>query len=422
MTTIDLLVTGIGTLLTPTGRSARTGAAMRQLLRIDCAAVAVQSGVITDVGTEQEVLQRLQGATILQTLDLGGRLVTPGLVDPHTHLVHAGSREHESALKRAGVPYLEILKQGGGILSTVRSTRGATQEELLAQARKSLDEMLLQGVTTVEAKSGYGLTTEDEIKQLQVAKALNETHEIDVVSTFMGAHAIPPEYQDDPDGYVQLIIRDMLPKVAPFAEFCDVFCEKGVFTAEQSHKILEAARTYGMSAKIHADEIEALGGTRVAGQVGAITAEHLLVTGDEGMQALHEGGVIPVLLPGTSFNLGVPAAPARDMIDRFDLPVAIATDYNPGSCPTESLQLIMTLASLHLKMKPEEILTATTLNAACALKRGHQIGTIEVGKIADLAVFDAPNLEYIPYHFGINHTFAVIKKGTIVVWEKKRVS
>lgn len=420
---VDLLLTGIGTLVTPLGDRPLRGVEMKQVYTIRQAAVAVRDGVIADVGTEVDVLQRLEGTPVRQTIDLEGRLVTPGFVDPHTHLVHGGSREHELALKRAGVPYLEILAQGGGILSTVRATRAASHTELFTKAVRSLNEMLLQGVTTLEAKSGYGLTPEDELKQLEVARKLDQFHPIDIVHTFLGAHAIPEEYRDNPEGYVELVIEQMLPIVAErrLAEFCDVFCEEGVFTPEQSRRIISAAKAKGLIPKIHADEIVPLGGAELAAEVGAVSAEHLLAVTDEGLAAMAQAGTIPVLLPATSFNLGIASARARDMIDRFHLSVALSTDYNPGSSPTESMQLIIVLASLHLKMTPEEILTAITLNAASAIKREREIGSLEPGKRADLAVFDAPNLAYLPYHFGINHTFAVIKNGKVVVWERRRV-
>lgn len=421
---VDVLVTNIGRLVTPPGNLPRFGAEMKDVCEIVDAAVAIRDGRIALCGAEQDVRNDLAEARIAQTIDVGGRLVTPGLVDPHTHLVHGGSREHELALKRAGVPYLDILAQGGGILSTVRSTRAASEEELYEKARRSLNEMLLNGVTTVEAKSGYGLTLEDELKQLRVAKRLNETHTIDIVSTFMGAHAVPPAFQGRSDAFVEQIIEEMLPRVARegLAEFCDVFCEQGVFSIEQSREILLAGMRHGLRPKIHADEIVPLGGAELAAEVGAISAEHLLAATEDGLAALADRGVIPVLLPGTSFNLGLSQhARARDMIDRYALPVAISTDYNPGSCPTESMQLIMMLASLNLKMTPEEILTACTLNAANALGRGADIGSIAIGKRADLTVFDAPNLAYLPYHFGVNHTYGVIKNGLVAVWDRKEV-
>ncbi|MFD2168549.1 imidazolonepropionase [Tumebacillus lipolyticus] len=424
MERIDLLVKGIGRLVTPPGDAPRFGSEMNEVIEIENAAVAIHEDRFVLVGPEEEVLAALAGVEIAETIDAAGRLVTPGLVDPHTHLVHGGSREHELAMKRSGVPYLEILAQGGGILSTVKATRAATEEELYQKARKSLDEMLLNGVTTVEAKSGYGLTLEDELKQLRVAKRLQDTHPVDIVSTFMGAHAVPPEYKGRTDEYVDLIVNEMLPQVAEefLAEFCDVFCEHGVFTVEQSRRILMEGKRNGMMPKIHADEIESLGGAQLAGEIGAISAEHLLAATDEGLQELADNGVTPVLLPGTSFNLGLQNhARARDMIDRYNLPVALSTDYNPGSCPTESIQLIIALASLNLKMTPEEILTACTINAANALGRTTDIGSVKKGKRADLTIFDAPNIQYLPYHFGINHTFGVIKNGRVVVWERQIV-
>nr|WP_237728550.1 imidazolonepropionase [Paenibacillus sp. OSY-SE] len=394
---------------------------MGHIRQMTDAAVAIEQGRIVLAGQKDEVITALEGAHIVETIDVGGRMVTPGLVDPHTHLVHGGSREHELAMKRSGVPYLDILAQGGGILSSVKSTRSWSEQELYDKACRSLDEMLLQGVTTIEAKSGYGLSLEAELKQLRVSRRLHDTHPVDVVSTFMGAHAVPEEYKGRADEFVDLVIRDMLPVVAAegLAEFCDVFCEEGVFNVEQSRRILAEGKRLGLHPKIHADEIVPLGGSELAGEVGAISAEHLLTTTDQGLASLAAGNVVPVLLPGTSFNLGLTHhARARDMIDKFRLPVALSTDYNPGSCPTESIQLIIMLASLNLKMSPEEILTACTLNAAAAIGRAGDIGSIERGKRADLTIFDAPNLAYLPYHFGINHTFGVIKNGIPVVWNR----
>ncbi|WP_308858300.1 imidazolonepropionase [Paenibacillus sp. R14(2021)] len=423
MEQMDLLLTGIGCLATPAGDVLRSGKEMQEIQEIKDAAIAIQGGRIALFGAEADVRNKLKGAAITETLDAGGRLVTPGLIDPHTHLVHGGSREHELALKRSGVPYLTILAQGGGILSTVQATRASSEQALYEKAYRSLDTMLMQGVTTVEAKSGYGLSLEEELKQLRAAKRLNETHPVDVVSTFMGAHAVPSEYKGRTDAYVDLVCA-MLPEVAQegLAEFCDVFCEQGVFTVAQSRRILLEGRRLGLMPKIHADEIEPLGGAELAGEVGAISAEHLLAASDEGLRQLAKGGVIPVLLPGTSFNLGMNKhARAREMIDTYNLPVALSTDYNPGSCPTESMQLIIMLASLNLKMTPEEILTACTINAANAIGRGRQIGSIEIGKRADLSLFDAPNLAYLPYHFGINHTFGVIKNGQPLVWDRQMI-
>lgn len=353
-------------------------------------------------------------------LDGRGKTVTPGLVDSHTHVVHGGSRENELAMKLKGAGYLDILASGGGIHSTVKSTLEATFEDLYNQAKKSLDIMLSYGVTTVEAKSGYGIESfETEMKQLEVAKKLDEDHPIDIISTFMGAHAIPENYKKNPEEFVDIIINQMIPQVAKkdLAKFCDVFCEEGVFTIDQSRRILLAARNYGMEPKLHADEIKPLGGAELAAEIGCITADHLIAASDEGITRMAEAGVIANLLPGTSFNLQTGNfARARKMVEE-GVPIALSTDYNPGSCPTENLQLIMSFGSLLLKLTPEEVITAVTINGACALGLEEEIGSLEVGKQGDLVIFDSPNLEYIIYHFGINHTDKVIKKGKIVYGE-----
>lgn len=353
-----------------------------------------------------------------------GKTVTPGLVDSHTHLVHGGSRENELAMKLKGVPYLDILAAGGGIHSTVKSTKEAGFEELYNKAKKSLDTMLEFGVTTIEAKSGYGIDDFDtELKQLEVAKKLNIDHPVDIVSTFMGAHAIPKDYKDNPEKFVEIIIKDMLPEVAKrkLAKFCDVFCEEGVFNIDQSRQILLAAREYGMEPKLHADEIEPLGGAELAAEIGCITADHLIAASDTGIEEMAKRGIIANLLPGTSFNLQTGKfARARKMVEE-GVPISLSTDYNPGSCPTENLQLIMSFGSLIMKLTPEEVITAVTINGASALGLEEKIGSLESGKQGDIVIFDAPNLEYILYHFGINHVSTVIKKGKIVYMESKIV-
>ncbi|WP_010493182.1 imidazolonepropionase [Paenibacillus elgii] len=415
---IDLLVHHIGELITMAGEAgARTGSRMADVPVVKGGAVAIRDGVIVAAGPEADVRAQIAGLPVAQELDAHGRLATPGLVDPHTHLVHGGSREHELAMKLQGATYLEILAQGGGILSTVRATRSATEDELYAKAKRSLDTLLLQGVTTCEAKSGYGLTLEDELKQLQVTKRLNEAHPVELVSTFMGAHMVPEEYKGRSADYVKLVIREMLPEVKRLglAEFCDVFCEHGVFSPEESEEILVAAKALGFGVKIHADEIEPLGGAELAGKLGCISAEHLLAATDAGFEAMREAGVIAVCLPATSFNLRLKQhARARRMIE-LGLAVALSTDYNPGSSPTESMQLVMTLGCLNLGLTPEEVLTAVTVNAAHAIGRGDRVGSLMPGKQADLVIFDAANLAYVPYHFGINHVDTVVKGGKVVV-------
>ncbi|QSO46950.1 imidazolonepropionase [Alicyclobacillus mengziensis] len=415
--TVDLLVYNIGTLMTMQGpKGPRTGAQMSDVGAVHQGAVAIFGGEIIAIGPEAAVRRQLADRMVREELDAEGRLVTPGLVEPHTHLVHGGSREHELSLKLQGASYLEILESGGGILSTVKATRNATEDALFAKAKRSLDTLLLYGATTVEAKSGYGLTLEDELKQLRVTKRLQDSHPVDVVSTFMGAHAVPMEFKGRGDEYVKMVIQEMLPDVKRqgLAEFCDVFCEHGVFTVEQSERILTAAKELGFGIKIHADEIEPMGGAELAAKLGCISAEHLLATSDEGFQAMAKRGVIGVLLPATSFNLRAKHARARTMIE-MGMPVALSTDYNPGSSPTESMQLVMTLSCLNLQMTPEEVLTAMTMNAASAIGRGDTVGSLEVGKKADLVLYDATNLAYLPYHFGINHVNTVVKAGRIVV-------
>lgn len=415
---IDLLITNIGTCITVSGPDRpRVNEEMQELGEIHGAAIAISDGKILCIGTVHEVMKEIQGMTVIHRINAGGKLVTPGLVDPHTHLVHAGSREHELAMKLEGIPYMEILARGGGILRTVRDTLEASEAELVQQGFQSLNQMLLHGTTTVEAKSGYGLTVEGELKQLRVAKELDSIHPIDLVHTFLGAHAIPLEYRDNPDRYVEIVINEMIPAVAEeqLAEFCDVFCEHGVFTVDQSRRILQQAAKYGMKLKLHADELEPFGGAELAAELGCVSADHLVAASDAGLIEMKNKGVIAVLLPATSFNLCTGKyARARRMIE-LGLPVALSTDYNPGSSPTESMQMVMTLACLQLRMLPAEVIVASTINAAYAIGRGREIGSLETGKKADILIWNAPNIQYIPYHFGINHVHTVIKNGKIVV-------
>ena len=413
----DLIIKNIDNLVSLKGPNRpRIKEEMREISLIKNGIIAVEGDKIIYVG-EGELPENIETDEDTIFVDGTGKTVTPGLVDPHTHLVHGGSREHELSMKLKGAGYLEILEAGGGIHSTVKATREASFEELYNKAKKSLDIMLGLGVTTVEAKSGYGLDDFDtEIKQMEVMKKLNEDHPIDVVPTFMGAHAIPSAYKDNPRGFVDLIIEKMIPQVKErdLAKFIDVFCEKGVFSVEESKEILEAGQKHGFLAKVHADEIEPLGGAELAAEVGCISAEHLVAASDEGIKKMAEKGVVAVLLPATSFNLQVEKfARAKKMIEE-GVAVALSTDYNPGSCPTENMQLVLSFASIIMRLTPEEVITAATINAASALDLEKEIGSIEVGKKADIVVFDAPNLEYIIYHFGINHTDKVIKNGKLV--------
>lgn len=415
----DLVLVNAGQLVTVAGSSdaPRRGSDLAAIGVIEDGAVAVRDGYITSVGTTREVMGQVERHKSTKILDAGRRVVLPGLVDPHTHLVFAGSREDEFVLKIQGKTYLEILKGGGGILSTVRATRAASKERLYRFAREALDVMLSQGTTTAEVKSGYGLTVGDELKMLEVIDELNRSHPLDLVPTFLGAHAVPAEFQGDTEGYLSLIVDEMLPAAAGrrLAEFCDVFCEDGVFSVGQSRVILQAAAGLGLRPKIHADEIVTLGGAELAAEVGAISADHLVAVSDEGIKALARSGTVAVLLPATTFCLmGGRYAPARKMIEE-GVAVALASDFNPGSCPVNSLPVVMGIACRQLKMTPAEVISAATINAAHAIGRGHEIGSIEAGKRADLVVFDAPSYNYLPYRFGTNLVKTVVKNGTVVI-------
>ena len=403
----ELLVVNIGTLATPAGKKARGGVDQGAVRVLHDAWVLIEDGVITGVG---------EGAppshAAAQRIDAGGRLVTPGLVDAHTHLIFGGWRNHEMALKLQGVPYLDILAQGGGILSTVEATRAASEEELAAKARLALDEMLALGTTTCEAKSGYGLDTQQELKQLRAIRDLQKSHPMDIAATFMGAHALPGEYKENREGYIDLLCEEMIPAVAAekLAAFCDVFCETGVFTAQESRRILETGKRYGLVPKIHADEIDPIGGSQLAGEVGAISAEHLIVCPPEGIASMEKGGTVACLLPATSLYLGATFAPARDMVSA-GVPVAMASDFNPGSCPCLNMQLVMNLGCLRYRLTPEEVLTAVTLNGAAAIAMADKVGSVEEGKQGDLVIWEAEDLSYLCYRMGSNLVRTVVKSG-----------
>lgn len=415
---MDLIIKNIGKLVTMEGSFLpKTGKEMNELTILENAYIAVVEGKVFKVGTGEDYKALVGENTIID--DASGMLVTPGLVDSHTHLVHGGSRENEFSKKLNGVPYIQILQEGGGILSTVNSTKKATFDELYKKAKKSLDRMLEFGVTTVEEKSGYGLELETEVKQLQVAHKLDKDHPVDLVHTFLGAHAVPVEYKSNSEAYIKLLVEEIMPKVKELdlAEFCDVFCEEGVFSVEESNYILSKAKEMGYKLKIHADEIVPIGGAELAAKLGCISADHLMAASEQGLKDMAQKGVIANILPGTSFNLNKPSADGRKMID-LNVPISLSSDYNPGSCPSENLQLVMQLGCLNLKMTPNEVLTAVTINAAHCVDRATEIGSIEVGKKADIAVFDAPNVEYLMYHFGINHIDRVYKEGRLVVKNK----
>ena len=403
-----LLIKNIGVLATSPDSSIKKGIHQKDILLMKDAYILCENGRIKDYGNG--ILPEAD-----EVVDAEGKLVTPGLVDAHTHLIFGGWRQNELAMKLAGAGYLDILNAGGGILSTVKATRKASKEELYRKAKRSLDEMLRLGTTTCEAKSGYGLNLEDEVKQLEVIRELDEKHPMDLVATYLGAHAYPEEYINDHEGYIKEICEKVIPYVAEhkLAQFCDVFCETGVFSKEESERILLKGKEYGLRSKIHADEIDSIGGSLLAGEINAVSAEHLIVCNDEGIDALSKGGVIACLLPATSFYLSADFARARKMIEN-DVPVAFGSDFNPGSCPCLNLQLVMNLGCLKYRMTPEEVLNAVTINGAAAIGRADRIGSIEPGKQADLVIWDAEDLNYLCYRMGSNLAHRVIKKGETV--------
>ena len=405
METVDILLKNANELITLKGsNSARKKEEMEDLSIIKNGDVAVKDSKIVDVGKNLDYNAK-------KIIDASGKVVMPGFVDPHTHVVFAGSREFELDMKLRGLSYMDILKKGGGIFYTVNETRKATEKNLLKQSINRLNNMLGHGTTTCEVKSGYGLNTNTELKILEIHNKLNENHKMDILSTFLGAHAVPKEHSADE--YVDIVIDEMIPKVKGLARFCDVFCEKDVFTVEQSRRILETGKKYGLIPKIHADEIVDTSGASLAAEVDAISADHLLMSSDKGLKEMANKDVIGVLLPGTPFSLMQDTyAPARKMI-KLGVPVALATDLNPN-CWTENMQFIIQLACLNMKMTPAEAITAATFNAACALELNDTIGSLEKGKQADIIMLDCPNHKFIPYHFGVNLVKTVIKNGRIV--------
>lgn len=353
-----------------------------------------------------------------ELFDANNMILLPGLIDAHTHLVFGGSRENEYELKLQGVAYLDILKSGGGILSTVKATRSETFSNLYNSTYKIVDNILKHGVTTLEAKSGYGLNFETELKQLEVAHEVANNHPCEIVHTFMPAHAIPTEFKANPSAYVEKV-KIMIEQIKDknLVKYVDIFCEDGVFDKEQSYEILTHAKKHGFKVKIHADEVVPMGGAALAAELNAISAEHLMATELEEIRLLAKAKVIANLLPATTFNLSKEYAKARTMINE-GVAVTICSDFNPGSCPNENLQLTLQIGSRGYKMTPVEVYQAATINAACALEIEEKVGSIAVGKQADLILMDAPNLEYTIYHFGINHVHTVFKKGKVVVYNQ----
>ncbi|MBZ9635291.1 imidazolonepropionase [Clostridium sp. FP1] len=412
---LDIIIKNIGCLVTCEGSYRKKREEFKDAKIKKNGYLVIENDKIKAVGEGEGYKEYLTSECTV--IDGEGKTVTPGLIDPHTHVVYAGSRENELPLKLNKVGYIEMLNSGGGILSTVENTRNIKIDQLVEESRKRLDIMLKHGTTTVESKSGYGLDLQTEVKILEVNKILNETHPIDVVSTFMAAHALPKEYKSDREAYIGEIINNMIPYVSEnkLAEFIDCFCEKGVFSVEECRRILTAGKKFGLNIKIHADEVETVKAAELAGELKATSAEHLVAASDEGIKALAENDVVAVLLPSTSFYLMLNHfARARKMIEE-GVAVSLATDCNPGTSPTESLQTVMTFACFGMKLFPEEIINAMTINAACAINRESEIGSIEVGKKADIAIFNSKNLNYLIYHFGANAIDTVIKNGKIVV-------
>ncbi|MDD4051452.1 MAG: imidazolonepropionase [candidate division Zixibacteria bacterium] len=412
-----MLIKNIGQLVTMQGSVPRRGRFMNEIGLITNGAVAVAGDEILAVGKSDDIVGRVELAENCDVISAENHVVTPGFIDPHTHPVFVGTREAEFEMRLAGKSYMEIAQAGGGIRSTVRQVREATGEELYATSRKTVAALLAHGVTSIEAKSGYGLSTEAELKSLEVIRRLNELEPVDLYPTFLGAHEVPDEYRDHHKEYVELVINEMIPAVAAkkLALFCDVFCEDGVFTVEESRAILTAARKAGMQLKLHADELKSTGGAELAAEMGAISADHLMFISDKGIEMLAASQTAAVLLPGTSFALGLDkTAPARTMIEKGVI-VALATDCNPGSSMTESLAMIITLAALKLKMTAAEALSAVTVNAACAIGQGERLGRLESGLPADIAIWDMRDYRELPYHYGVNLVETVIKNGKVVV-------
>lgn len=417
-----MIIKNASQLVTCSGFKARQGKAMSDLHIIGDGAVVIENGVITAVGKTREVLARFD-ETGFETIDATGKAVLPGFIDSHTHFVFAGYRAEEFSWRLRGESYMEIMNRGGGIVSTVRATREASREVLIESGRQRLDSMLSFGVTTVEGKSGYGLDEKTEIKQLEVMEALDKLHPVDILRTFLGAHAVPEDFKGREDKFIDYMTDSVMPQIAHrnLAEFCDVFCEKDVFSLEQSKRLLLKAKELGFKLKIHADEISPFGGAELASEHGAVSADHLLHASDKGIAGLAERGIVATLLPGTAFSLKEPYARGRYIIDQ-DCAVALATDFNPGSCFSESIPLIFALATLYMDITIEEAVTALTINGAAAVDRADSIGSIDVGKTGDIIILEFPSYKYIPYHIGVSCVEKVIKNGNLVFDKENKIS
>jgi len=414
----SLLISGASQLLTLRGHGPRRGKSLSNLGIIKDGALLVREGLIAEVGT-RATIEAVPEAKAADKLDVEGRVILPGFVDSHSHLVHAASRAEEYELKIAGASYEEIARKGGGILNSVKKLRAATTETLELRALSALTKFAAYGTTTLEAKSGYGLDLTSEMTILGLHSRLKELQPIEIVSTFLGAHAVPAEYRNKPDGterYINLLTETVIPEIgeARLAEFCDVFCDRGAFTVEQSKRILQAGRQWGLLPRLHAEQLARTGATQLAVQLGAVSCDHLEHVNRADMRALAKSTTVATLLPGCDFHLGLKHyAPARELIDAGAV-VALATDYNPGTSPTMSMPMILALACSQLRMTPAEAITAATINGAYALQRERTIGSLEIGKQADLAVFDVADYREIPYYFGVNTCWKTLKRGAVI--------
>lgn len=411
----NLIIKNASEIVTPLGKVASFGKEMGRLNIVKNGVIVIKNGIIEKIGTTEGMLNEYDKENF-EVIDAEGKTILPGFVDSHTHFIFGGYREEEFSWRLSGASYMEIMNRGGGIVNSVKGTRTASEEELYNLGKERLNSMLSFGVTTVEGKSGYGLDLETELKQLRVMDKLNDEHPVDVCKTFLGAHAVPDEYKGRTQEYINFMLEKVLPKVLKkkLADFCDVFCEKGVFSVEESREILLKAKELGMKLKLHADEIVQLGGAELAAEIGAVSADHLLHASDKGIEDMAKAGVVCTLLPTTAFCLKEPYARGRFMIDK-GCAVALATDFNPGSGFTNSIPLMFALATIYMNMSIEEAITAMTLNGAAAIGRADIIGSVEEGKRADLVILKYPSYKFLPYHTGVNIVEKVVKDGVLVM-------